>query len=148
MISLLVLARLALGGALVTGALLVGGAGTPAGQPGATHEPAYAWNCDGTWWAFRVAPLPDGSVGVAYARVPVGAQREPGRYQWSTPVGLGGKVASQDDLGITCLAGKVWIFAHFSAPADGTAQLYERHAIPDDAATGVGQGWLDWYHWR
>src|SRR5262249_12013540 len=129
-------------------ALLVGGAGSPAGEPGTVDDRAYAWNCDGTWWAFRAAPLPDGSVGVAFARVPVGAPREPGRYDWSPPTSLGGKVASQGDLTIACLASRVWIFAKFVAPVDGTAQLYERHANPEDVANGSGEGWTDWYHWR
>lgn len=144
----LLLARLALGGALILGALATADVGPTEGGTTTPDERAYAWNCDATWWAFRVAPLSDGSVGVAYAHVPVGAAREAWRYQWSEPASLGGRVASQGDLDVSCLAGKVWVFAHFSAPVDGTAQLYERHAIPDDVATGSGQGWVDWYHWR
>ena len=146
--TLVLAARLALGGALLVGALLVGSAGAPADEPGTSPDQAYAWNCDGTSWSYRAAPLPNGTVGISYASVPPGAPQNPRLYRWSDPLSLGGRVTSPDDLSMTCLAGRVWVFARFSTPVDGTAQLYERHAYPEDAANDVGNGWEDWYHWR
>lgn len=141
-------ARLALGGALLLGALVAGDAATAPGRSAPIDELSYAWNCDGTLWGFRASRLPDGRVGLAYARVQAGAPRNPGLYQWTEPTSLGGRVERQEDLAITCLAGKLWVFARLTGPSDGTGQLYERHAYPEDAANGTDQGWGAWYHWR
>ena len=111
-----------------------------------TSDQAIVRNCDGTDWSFRAVRLPSGSVGVSYAFT--GNERSSKNPDWTPPVDLGGVTASSDDISMACIIGRVWVFARFTTPVDGTARLYERHGFPDDVASGSGAGWTDWYHWR
>lgn len=112
-----------------------------------TSDQATTYNCDGTDWAFRATRLPSGSVGFAYGYAPVGGNRA--LIAWQSPVDIGGVTASVGDISTACIVGKVWVFARFTTPVDGTARLYERHGFPGDLANGYGGGFTDgWYHWR
>lgn len=111
------------------------------------QEQATVYNCDGGSWAFRASRMADGSVGVAYGYAPIGGNRA--AIAWQSDVSIGGATASVSDISAACIVGKVWIFARFTNPVDGTARLYERHGFPDDLANGYGGGYSDWwYHWR
>lgn len=121
---------------------------TPAHSAASAYqEQATVYNCDGGSWAFRFSRLPNGAIGVGYGYAPLGGDR--GAIHWSDDVGIGGNVADVADISASCVIGRVFVFARFVAPVDGSARLYERHGYPEDLANGQGAGWSDWwYHWR